>query len=80
MHHVDDKIPSYGEMIDLLSNVEKNYVDVPETQCSQFRELYPHIPQPDRFYDTVKRLAAPTRPSIKGRSKLQGSPPKNLGS
>ena len=69
-------MPSYGEMIDLLSNVEKSYVDVPETLCSQFREQYPHIPigRPDRFYDTVKRLAAPTRPSIKGPSKLQGSP------
>ena len=54
--NVDDKMPSYKEMIDLLSNVEKSYVDVPETLCSQFRELYPQIPigRPDRFYDTVK--------------------------
>ena len=66
-------MPSYGEMIDLLSDVEK---DVPETLCTKFRKLYPYIPigRPDRFHDTIKWLAAPTRPSIKGPSKLQGSP------
>ena len=30
-HQTDAKIPSYGEMIDLLSDVEKSCIDVPET-------------------------------------------------
>jgi len=76
VHHTDTKMPSYGEMIDLLSDVEKSCIDVPETLCTQFRNLYPHIPigRPDRFHDTVQRLAAPTRPSLRGPSRLQGSP------
>ena len=40
-----------------------------------FRQKYEHISigQPERFYDTVSRIAAPTRPSLKGIAKLLGS-------
>lgn len=71
--------PTYGELIELLDVAEKSANDtgesVSERLCSQFCELYPHIPigRPGRFCDTVQRLAAPTRSSSRGKP-LYGSP------
>lgn len=40
------------------------------------RQKYKHLSvgRPERFYDTVCRIAAPTRPSLRGEAKLVGSP------
>ena len=70
--------PTYGELIQLLGDAEKSAKNtgqcVSELLCFHFQKLYPHIPigRPGRFYDTVQRVAAPTRPS--SRNPLCGSP------
>ena len=48
---------------------------VAEILCSRVKEAYPNIriARPKRFYDTVKNIAAPVRPSLRGGSKLFGS-------
>ena len=58
-----------------LRNLKQSPSDY-ATLCSNFKKLYPHIriARPKRFYDTVSRIAAPTKPSCKGDSKLCGSP------
>ena len=68
--------PTYGELIDLLEKSEKEAPSDYEALCSKFQQLYPHIriARPKRFYDTVSRITAPTKPSSKGDSKLCGSP------
>lgn len=68
--------PSYGELIDLLEQAEQESRDFARTLCDKVHQMYPDltINRPARFYDTVKRIAAPTRASLKGPSKLQGSP------
>ncbi len=72
--------PTYGKLIDLLEEVEVNssYIEIStaEVLASRFCSEYPHltISRPGRFYDTVQRIAAPTRPSSVGEEKLKGSP------
>lgn len=72
--------PSYGEMIDLLEDVEievaKENRPIADILVEKFTANYPHIPicRPSRFLDTVRRLAAPTKPSAVGKQKLIGSP------
>ena len=73
--------PSYGELIDMLNAAESEADKSRDTHAKtllldKFRQKYKHvsISRPERFYDTVCRIAAPTRPSLKGTSKLQGSP------
>jgi len=71
------KMPSYGELIDLLSDAERELKEhAPELLCDKVRQRYPHVSigQPARFFDTVTCLAAPTRPSHTGPPKLCGSP------
>ena len=66
-------------MIDLLKDADCYCSE--ETTCSasqvlhtKFKEAYPHISvgRPQRLYDTAKRIAAPTLPSLRGESKLFG--------
>ena len=68
----------YGDLIDLLEDAEMANVDgsVADILTEKFTASYPHIPisRPTRFLDTVRRLAAPTRPSVVGQQKLMGSP------
>ena len=77
---VADKAPTYGELIliDFLESAEAQCLDsgnVNEILCSKVKEAYPNfrIVRPKRFYDTVKNIAAPVRPSLRGDSKLVGS-------
>ena len=74
--HSASRLPAYGELIDLLENSEKDAPSDCDALCSMFQQLYPHIKisRPKRFYDTVNGIAAPTKPSSKGDSKLCGSP------
>ena len=75
--HIATKKPTYGEMIDLLTEVEQqDSENIVNTLFDKFIKLYPNvmIGRPGRFYDSVKRIAAPTRPSLVGPSKLSGSP------
>ena len=74
---IEKKSPSYGELIDLLSDAEQESKEhATELLASKFHQIYPHVSigQPARFFDTVTRLAAPTRPSMIGPPKLCGSP------
>ena len=74
------KVPTYGELIRMLEvaemEAETSEMSVATILEAKFHLNYPHIPIscPSRFFDTVKRIAAPTRPSAIGRRKLNGSP------
>ena len=75
VHHIYSPAvpkPSYGELIDLFEETKHGGE---EFLCSKFRNLYPeiYIGRPRRFYETVQRIAAPTKASLRGESKLQGS-------
>ena len=60
--------PSYGDLIDLLEDVETDNESgaIADILCEKFATSYPHIPinRPGRFLNTVRRLAAPTKPSV----------------
>ena len=73
--------PSYGDLIDLLEAAEivsetDRDRSVADILTETFTVSYPHIPisRPSRFPDTVRRLAAPAKPSAVGWHKLTGSP------
>ena len=68
--------PTYGELIDLFEETECECPHSEDLLCSKFKKLYPniYIGRPRRFYDTVLRIVAPTRPSLRAESKLTGSP------
>ena len=74
--------PSYGELIDFLQAAEvacetdRDKRSVADLLTEKFTSSYPYIPirRPTRFLDTVRRLAAPTKPSAVGEQKLLGSP------
>ena len=74
------KVPTYGELIRMLEvaemEAETSEISVAELLEVTFHCNYPHISisRPSRFFDTVKRIAAPTRPSAIGHRKLNGSP------
>lgn len=64
-------------MIDLLAEVEQEEsYNIANALFDRFSKLHPNVVlgRPSRFYDTVKRIAAPTKPSLVGPSKLSGSP------
>lgn len=67
------KTPSYGYLIDLLEECS-SCDSVSDALYDKFRKAYPQIKigRQDRFYETVKRIAAPTKPSLRGESKLCG--------
>ena len=65
---------AYGDLIDLYESA-----DVLENEhlfIKIFSESFPtyHLSRPKRFIDTVQRIVAPTRPSLRGPPKLCGSP------
>ena len=70
--------PTYGELIDMMETAENLATtsgdSVAELLCSFFHKNYPHIfiGRASRFYDTVKRIAAPTHSSR--LNQLNGSP------
>ena len=72
--------PTYGELIELLevaeAEAETSEASIAELLAAKFRCDYSHIPisRPSRFFDTIKRIAAPTRPSAIGQRRLNGSP------
>ena len=68
--------PTNGELIDLFLKVEKENFNDESVLCYKFKELCPHISlgRPRRFFDTVQRIVASTRPSSTGRGALSGSP------
>ena len=73
------KDPTYGELINLLetAEIERNAeTSVADLLAAKFCEKYRNIPinRPSRFLDTIKRIAAPTRPCAIGQRKLEGSP------
>lgn len=77
--HIGTKMPTYGELVDLLEDSERGLTcgdTVPDILYSKFKEAYPRIRigRAKRFHTTIMRIAAPTRPSIRGESKLIGSP------
>ena len=69
-------IPTYGELIQMLESAEGEAKisedSVPELLLYYFHRQYP-IGRASRFYDTVQRIAAPTRSSARVKQ-LDGSP------
>lgn len=72
--------PTYAVLIDLLVDAEQKAhstaCNLSEVLVADFKELYPQIEigRADRFLDTVRRIAAPTKSSSLGSSRLAGSP------
>lgn len=72
--------PTQGLLIDLLDQAEdackKNpALCIKHVLASEFQRLYPtfdKITRPCRFETTIRRIAAPVRPSIRGESKMMG--------
>ena len=69
----ESKFPTFGEAAESESNVEAS---IAEILASKVKMKYPEIPihRPNRFLDSVERLAAPTKPSSIGPPKLTHSP------
>ena len=63
----------YGDLLILLDEAEQQSDDIAHSLALKLANLYPHIPiaMEDTFLKTVQRLAAPTRSSALGPSKLQ---------
>lgn len=73
--------PTYGELIKMLEDAEfeaktKPTCSAADILAAKFGRKYPNITtnRPDRLFDSISRIAAPTRPSTVGPSKLNGSP------
>ena len=71
--------PTYGELLQFLEyaerNADKESQSVSELLVLRLHDNYPcvNIGRPSRLLDTVRRIAAPTRPSAAEKSKLNGS-------
>ena len=77
--NVGTNVPTYGSLIDLLEESEKDCLqgdNVSDILHSKFKDAYPGISigRCKRFHTTVMRIAAPTRASLRGPTKLCGSP------
>ena len=77
MHYFLQYMATYGELIELLHQAESkcdNNTELSELLVALFKEKHPsiYIGRPRRFLDTVRGIAAPTRPSTIGKSKLDG--------
>ncbi len=69
-----NELPTYGELIDLFEYVEEENPGDATILVSKFNAVFPNVTT-GRLFDTVQRLAIPTKPSIRGKSaKLEGSP------
>ena len=68
---------TYGEMIDMFENIEKESRGDVHLLISNFTKSYPNVTTgwPVRFYTTVERIAIPTMPSLRGEVKIQGGSP-----
>ena len=67
----------YGELIDVLNDAEQESREhAPKLLYDKVKQRYPHVSigRPARFFDTISRLAAPTRSSLIAPPKLCGSP------
>ena len=70
--------PTYGELIELLTISDEKSTNeclpLCEVLAANFSGRYPaiYIGRANRFLDTVQRIAAPTKQSTGGRSKLEG--------
>jgi hypothetical protein len=66
----------YGQLIDIFNDNEKETFGDALSLVSKFKSVCPSVVvrRPERFYNTVESLTMPTKPSIKGGPKLQGSP------
>lgn len=71
----DGTKPMYGDLVDIFERFE-GQPDVQDLLFAEVCKCYPNVTVscPSRFYDTIRRLVAPTRPSLHGEAKLTGSP------
>uniref|UniRef100_A0A1X7U376 Uncharacterized protein n=1 Tax=Amphimedon queenslandica TaxID=400682 RepID=A0A1X7U376_AMPQE len=63
-------IISYGDLIDLYESASDDHHFI-----KKFHEAFPsyNLSRPKRLIETVHRIVAPTKPSLRGPSKLNGS-------
>ena len=66
------KKPTYGELIDLFEQSD-NAEQLLSNFLISFPDMKSQIGRTDRFWDTVKRLAAPSQPSLTGKIALEGT-------
>ena len=66
---------TYGDIITLFEQCEQANPGDKNHLCCEFERIYPntHIGRPGRFYDTVLRIVAPARSSIRGSRSLNRS-------
>ena len=59
--------PTYGALIDLFELVGREHSSDEHVLCALFKDKYSHIEigRPRRFYETVERICAPLKTSIK---------------
>uniref|UniRef100_A0A1X7UPJ2 Uncharacterized protein n=1 Tax=Amphimedon queenslandica TaxID=400682 RepID=A0A1X7UPJ2_AMPQE len=74
----DPPDPMNGDLIDLLQESERcvdKTSSIQDILFEKFQRAHPHINVgcPNRLYDTLKHIAAPTQPSLRGISKISGS-------
>ena len=69
-----DTGPQYGELIDLYQELEEES-NLQDSLFSELSSRYPHLnlSRPTRVLDSIKRIIAPTRPSLRGPAKVTGS-------
>ena len=65
-------VPTFGELIELYEETS----DDASILHTKLLERYPNlvVGRPCRLLETVKRIVAPTTPSLRGDAKLHGSP------
>ena len=66
------KKPIYGELIDLFEQSD-NAEQLLSNFLISFSDMKSQIGRTDSFWDTVKRLAAPSQPSLTGKIALEGT-------
>ena len=66
------KKPTYGELIDLFEQSD-NAEQLLSNFLISFPDMKSQIGRTDRFWNTVKRLAAPSQPSLTGKIALEGT-------
>ena len=66
---------AYGDLIDIFEQCDSESPGNKEHLYTKFKSCYPdiYIGRSDRFYQTVLRIVAPTRPSLRGDSSIKGA-------
>ena len=78
--YANEAVITYGDLIDLYdlasSRAQQSGISIKDELIKLFHETFPFhnlTSRPERYLKTVERIVAPTKPSLKGPSKLNDS-------